>query len=74
MRAPIPNKYSEAKVSLILAKLREGASQKAAANYAGVTQQTLHYWRRRDAEIDAAVLESIRASRRDRDRALHASA
>ena len=74
MRPSIPNKWNDAKVTTIIRRLRWGCSQKNAAAYARVSEQTLHYWRNRDPLFDAAVREALEEARLERESALSASA
>lgn len=70
MRLSIPNKYSEERVSTILRRLRWGCTQRRAAQYAGVSEQTLYSWRKRYPQFDAAVREAIRGAELERKTAL----
>ena len=54
-----PNKYSEERVSEILQRLRWGCSQRKAAQYAGIREQSLYFWRKRYPQFDAAVREAV---------------
>ena len=73
MRPSIPNKWNDAKAKTVILRLRWGCSQKSAAAYAGVSEQTLHYWRNRDPSFDASVREAIEKARLERESALSAS-
>ena len=70
MRPSIPNKYSEERVSTILLRIRYGCSQRKAAEYAGVSERTLHFWRKRYPHFDAAVREAVVTAENDRVNAL----
>lgn len=70
MRKSTPNKYNEERVSTIILRLRWGCSQKNAAAYAGISDQTLHCWRKQYPQFDAAVREAIEEARLERESAL----
>lgn len=74
MRPSTPNKYSEERISTILQRIRWGCSQRKAAQYAGVSEQTLYFWRKRYPQFDAAVREASETARIEREDALLSTA
>lgn len=70
MRPSTPNKYSEERVSTILQRIRYGCSQRKAAEYAGVSERTLHFWRKRYPLFDAAVRDAVITAENERVNAL----
>ena len=73
-RPPTPNKRTPEREAFVLARLRLGASKKAAAEAAGVSEQALHYWRRQYPEFAEAVRLAEAAATAERQEALAASA
>ena len=73
-RPPTPNKRSPEREAFVLKRLRLGASKKAAAEAAGVSEQALHYWCRASSDFAEAVRLAEATAAAEREAALEASA